>query len=305
MLRSLSVLVVIAVLAFTAAVPVFAQQKPASPPAVDQEAFERAETKLLRAQIDRLNAQIEELRAQLRTSQDLLDRYRATFGELDQPADQPVEDFTAPADSGGQEAPDVPAKPRRVFYIVDNSGSMIGKDRKVLAEITKAINNLESNQYFGITLMSGGSAFPPKNLTAATDASKRKASEFMATFQVVNESNPIPGFKLAFAARPEVIWFISDGDFNYALNANEKVLAEVKRIAGRTRINTVFVRSESGEMNLQERSAVRPLVLLAQQHGGKCLDMEGNEIELPPDPKAEQRNAPTPVPAPSGPSIFD
>jgi hypothetical protein len=157
---------------------------------------------------------------------------------------------------GGQAEPVFAATTaRRVVYLLDGSGSMMSKFDVLRAAVGSAVGELKPAQSFNVVIMheDDGTPFSRQSL-AATEANKALFSAFMKTAKPHGSSDPIAALRFAFAQNPEVIYFLTDGDFPN----NNQVLQEIHKLnaAHRTKIHTIaFVdRGETYEKLLRQIS---------------------------------------------------
>jgi hypothetical protein len=160
------------------------------------------------------------------------------------------------ADEKFRDAPPPDAhRPTRIVYLCDASKSMKDKYAVFGPEINKAIQSLDPGQSFTIIFLVDGKAVPMNDkLLSASPENKRKAAEFIDKVTPAGVGDPIPGLRAAFAAKPERIYFATDGGFTNrdellkearALNNKEKRPVAINTIA-------VFDRGEEYEKLLKQ-----------------------------------------------------
>ncbi len=147
----------------------------------------------------------------------------------------------------------------KVVYVVDCSRSMNypypgeAKTRfgRVQLELLNTINKLdESQKFFMIFFNDLPLPMPAERLLEATPAVKQHYLTWMTSLKPVSNTDPEQALLLALQLRPEVIYFLTDGDFNY------RVVPSVTR-ANRTGvvINTIGFGDERGALFLKEIAA--------------------------------------------------
>ncbi len=156
---------------------------------------------------------------------------------------------------------------RKIVYVVDRSGSMLATFDAVRAELIRSIGALRRGQRFHVIFFAGGDPIenPAKALVPAIESQKQAAFEFLATIEAQGSTNPGPAMKRAMDLRPDLIFFLTDGDFDpdlvdklRAWNRDEKV-----------RISTIAYLSEAG----------RPLLeRIAREHGGEFRFVSEHEL---------------------------
>jgi hypothetical protein len=123
---------------------------------------------------------------------------------------------------------------RRIVFVYDGSGSMIGKAASLKNELMKTIAGLKPIQSFDIVFFQEQGCTPLDNtqLVMGDRANKQHAYKFLDDVRFKGTTDPIPGLKLAFELHPQLIYLVGDGDFadNKAvdetigrLNADHKV----------------------------------------------------------------------------------
>ena len=153
-----------------------------------------------------------------------------------------------------------------IVFVCDSSGSMDG-DKKFLLfqELRNAIAPLEIGQAFNVIFFSGDDykvAFP-RELKPASPRFVEEASDFLNTVSMTGQTNPIPALEAAFDMRPppQLIFFLSDGDFNGVVQYDD-VLSTIERLNAsaqpKVMINTIqFIeRSDAAEEVLKRIAAM-------------------------------------------------
>lgn len=145
------------------------------------------------------------------------------------------------------------ARPNKIVFLCDSSGSMIPKFDALRTELRKAIDHLQPTQQFDIIFFSEDHYIALDNqLQNALPETKRKAYDVVEKTAPRGTSDPIPGLRAAFATNPELIFMLTDGDFPN----NEQVRQEIQKLrAGKkTVINTIafFERGEDYEKLLKQ-----------------------------------------------------
>lgn len=111
---------------------------------------------------------------------------------------------------------DVPPSdnPKRIVYLCDASKSMKARFADFASDLTRAIQALKPQQSFTIILLGDGKALPlSKELIAASDKNKAQAADFLKKAAPAGATTAVPGMQLAFAAKPDHIYFATDGGF--------------------------------------------------------------------------------------------
>lgn len=143
----------------------------------------------------------------------------------------------------------------RIAFVSDSSGSMGRQDKDLLLmrELVKAIEPLEVDQSFNVLFFSNNrfeSAFPGE-LKPATQRFKDLAFDFLREEVAMSgTTNPIAALEAALRMKPELIFFLTDGEFNGVVGYDE-VEATINRLNAdrEVMINTIqfITRSERAE----------------------------------------------------------
>ena len=157
---------------------------------------------------------------------------------------------------------DIPGRPvngeplKRVAYVCDATGTMLGLKFELLKQqLVKSIDALKPVQSFNVIFFRGGStdgewAMPLRNaLLPATPANKAAATKFLSGTSVLgNGTNPLPALRQAFAQRPQVVYFLTDGEFNNFASYDD-VVAEVAKMnaGGAVQVNTILLMSDDAQ----------------------------------------------------------
>jgi hypothetical protein len=134
-----------------------------------------------------------------------------------------------------------PGDAKRIVFVCDASGSMIGKMSSLKNELRLAIEDLQPQQRFGVVFFQDDRAvyLSKSELLPVTARNKASAMEFLDEVTTTSTSEPTRALRFAFARRPDVVYFVTDGDFP----ENNHVRSEVWRLnyGLRARVNTVHL----------------------------------------------------------------
>ncbi len=148
---------------------------------------------------------------------------------------------------------------RRIVYVVDRSGSMMGVFDDLRTELKNSIDRLRKSQKYHVIFYSTDPPVeaPPARLVNAIRASKERTFAFIDETQPAGMTQPIEAMRRAFQLKPDLIYFLSDGDIPEAelLKAN---LLEWNRDED-VRIFTIAYVSPAGRQLLEE---------IAREHNG-------------------------------------
>jgi len=159
----------------------------------------------------------------------------------------------------------------KFMYVFDRSGSMLGRPIQMAkAELIASLDSLGDAHQFNIIFYSGRDEWqlwrPGRRLMFATDSNKRSAVQFVEGITATGSTQHFEPLKEAVAHRPDVIFFLTDGESHDDLTAAQ--LSEIERLNSRigrgAQINVI--QFGSGGMT---DSPSRPLQHLAEQNHGK------------------------------------
>jgi len=120
----------------------------------------------------------------------------------------------------------------KIVYVVDRSGSMTDSIDYVKFELKRSIGELGEDTAFHVIFYSSGPPveMPTRRLVTATDRNKQLAFEFVDGIIPQGETDPSKALERAFAVGPELIYLLTDGEFDKAIiglvkrnNAGDKV----------------------------------------------------------------------------------
>ena len=147
---------------------------------------------------------------------------------------------------------------RRIVYVVDRSGSMMTTLHGVISELKESIGRLRRTQKFHVVFFNSGPPLenPPKRLVSAIQAHKRDAFRFFDTVVPGGSTDPKVAMRRAFSVDPDLIYFLTDGEFDVRLL---KTLDGLNR-GRRVRIFTIAYVSQEGAALLER---------IAREHNGE------------------------------------
>ena len=144
----------------------------------------------------------------------------------------------------------LPTPHDQIVFVIDRSGSMTDSIMYVKYELRRYISRLRPSQKFHVIFYSSGPALemPSRKLLPATVGNREMAFDFIDGIVPIGGTDPADALKAAFALKPDVIHFLSDGEFD------RKVINQIDKLnAGKkTQVNTVCFIYTAGEFLLQE-----------------------------------------------------
>ena len=105
---------------------------------------------------------------------------------------------------------------RKIVFVVDRSGSMTDSIMYVKHELKRSIGELRPNQQFFVIFYSSGppQMMPVRRLLVATDVNKQRAYEFIDNIVPLSLTDPDEALAEAFKLKPELIYLLTDGEFD-------------------------------------------------------------------------------------------
>jgi hypothetical protein len=145
----------------------------------------------------------------------------------------------------------------KIAYVVDRSGSMTDSIDFVKYELKRSISELTDLYEFHVIFYSSGPAVenPPRRLVNATERNKDMAYSFVDDIIPFGETDPSKALERAFATHPEVIYLLTDGEFDQSIVDLVRRLNADKKVT----IHTICFLYRSGERVLQQ---------IASENGG-------------------------------------
>jgi hypothetical protein len=166
---------------------------------------------------------------------------------------------------------------RTIAFTCDASGSMIPKFGLLRRELQKAIDGLRHIQRFSITFYADKKAiaFENGNLVYATDENKRKAAKWLDDIFPSGQTDPLPSLDIAFKGKPDLLYMLTDGEFDNNKQVMDRVAALNKD--RRTRVNTIaFIDKEADRAS---DTFIKFLTALADQNGGKFKQVTTDQLD--------------------------
>jgi len=142
---------------------------------------------------------------------------------------------------------------RKIVYVVDRSGSMTDSLGIVKLELKRSLFDLAAENEFHVIFFSSGPPveMPARRLVAATDRNRGLAFEFIDGVIARGETDPSQALERAFAAKPDLIYLLTDGEFDRA------VIDLIKRlnVGGKVRVYTIGFLYDGGREILTKIAA--------------------------------------------------
>jgi DNA-directed RNA polymerase subunit RPC12/RpoP len=138
----------------------------------------------------------------------------------------------------------------RIVYVVDRSGSMTDSIDFVKWELKRSIGELSEAKEFHVIFYSSGPPveMPTRRLVNATERNKQLAYEFIDGVIAQGETDPSKALERAFDCKPELIYLLTDGEFDRA------IIDQVKRlnVGAKVTVHTIGFLYKTGETVLKQ-----------------------------------------------------
>lgn len=154
----------------------------------------------------------------------------------------------------------------RIAFIIDGTGTMVGaRYDLVKAQLVDTISKLKPIQQFNVLIFHNAEEFGSLDKNALVDGTptnKKKALDFLDKFDCAGQTNPIPTIEAAFKMKPQLIYFLSDGEFDNLVPYDEVVKTITKLNSDKSvKINTILV----GDRDKRAEEVLRKI---ANDNGG-------------------------------------
>jgi hypothetical protein len=163
----------------------------------------------------------------------------------------------------------------RVAFVCDASGSMMDRLPILQAELKQSIDQLQPIQWFNVIYFQNGHALAadPHGLIQALPTNSARIKNLLQTVQARGSSNPLPAMELAFSQRPQVIYLLTDGDFEDVTESitDAHIIAEIRRLNPNNQVcvNTILFISDAADLQQDDaRAGKAVLTRIAADNGG-------------------------------------
>ena len=162
---------------------------------------------------------------------------------------------------------------RRIVYVVDASGSLVGTFPQVIEELRRSVMKLDPRQNFGIIFIQRGEAVTVPPGGALQPATPERLADAMrwidAKMIPTGRSNPIAAIEAAIALKPEIIFLLS-ADIT---GAGEYEISERSLLDALERLNPRDATTGRRPIRIQcvqflDPDPVGTLERVAKDHGG-------------------------------------
>lgn len=163
---------------------------------------------------------------------------------------------------------------KKIVYVVDRSGSMEESFKYVKEELKRSISALRRSQKFHVIFFNDNIPLenPPKKLLSAIGTNKAKFFLFLETVLPNGRTDPTEAMKLALSLKPDILYFISDGELFSIDRIKSEFLSKLNlwNKDHYTRIFTLAYLDSEGKKILET---------IARQHNGEYKYI--SEYDLP------------------------
>ena len=163
---------------------------------------------------------------------------------------------------------------RSIAFVCDASGSMMNKMVPLKNELKRTIDQLRVMQAFSVIFFADQKPQAlAQQLVMASPDNKRKAYDFLQNVSTAGQTDPIPALDLAFKQKPQLIFFLTDGDFP----DNNAVLSHVRELNKdhTVKINTIaFVGDSDNDVEF-----IKILSDIAKENGGVFKKVSQDEVQ--------------------------
>jgi hypothetical protein len=139
----------------------------------------------------------------------------------------------------------------RVVYVCDASGSMLGLKWTILKEeLRRSIDGLKPIQRFDVIFFKDGKFFALDNseLVVANRDNLKRAATFIEEASTGPSSDPLAALKLAIRLKPQLMYFLSDGEINAEVEpAVQQLVAQAIRENAELRIVSLLLTAPASD----------------------------------------------------------
>jgi hypothetical protein len=165
---------------------------------------------------------------------------------------------------------------KKIVYVCDASGSMVDRMILLVGELERSINKLQPIQGFNVLFFNDQNPQVfATGLLSANSKNKEAFKVFLSDVKIKKSSDPRPALRIAFMEKPDLIFFLTDGDFNTeefgdGPKSNAQVVKEIRWLnrEKRVHINTIAFSSADPDSAEARSEYVATLKLVADESGG-------------------------------------
>ena len=162
----------------------------------------------------------------------------------------------------------------RIVFLCDATGTMISKMATLKDQLSRAVMNLKPIQSFNIIFYYDG----PKatsldtQLVAATADNKRRALKWLEDISPAGQTDPTPAIQMSFKQNAQLIYFLSDGEFNN-LKSYKEIEDEMAKLnpGNKVKVNTILFETF-------DKDAEDVMTRMASTTGGKYIYVKESDL---------------------------
>jgi len=156
----------------------------------------------------------------------------------------------------------------KTVYVIDGSGSMTDSLHYVKLELKRSIGELGEDTEFHVIFYSSRPPveMPTRRPVPATERNKQLAFEFIDRVIPQGQTDPVEAIKRAFAVGPDLIYLLTDAEFDRSIVDLTKRL----NVGGKVTVHTIGFLYPSGEEVLKQ---------IAEQNNGNYKFVSEADLE--------------------------
>ncbi|HEX8323551.1 MAG TPA: hypothetical protein VF595_06510 [Tepidisphaeraceae bacterium] len=180
----------------------------------------------------------------------------------------------------------------RIVFVCDGTGDMVSSVAYpvLLRELNATMAKLKPKQQFNVVFFYDGTKYASvdaNGLLPAIPANTEKLQTFLKNFSGGSKTDPLPAIKFAFSLKPDLIYFLSNGNFD-DLSPYDEVKATFRKLnpTNAVRVNTVLLTAadvqEKTTANYKEalKDAADTMSVIAKANGGRFLSIDARRVYL-------------------------
>lgn len=162
-----------------------------------------------------------------------------------------------------------------IVFVIDRSGSMVGRFDSVRMEMYLSVSYMEPDQQFHVVLFAADNVQenPPRRLVRATPENKALLVQFLDGIRPAGQTGPLPALRRAFAVlknarKPDgsegvkLMYLLTDGEFRESDKVVEAVRQMNAKGRGQVHINTILY-------GARPPKAVKVMKVIAEENKGR------------------------------------
>ncbi|MDB5327797.1 MAG: hypothetical protein JWM57_3366 [Phycisphaerales bacterium] len=181
----------------------------------------------------------------------------------------------------------------RIVFVCDGTGDMVSSVAYpvLLRELAGTMAKLKPKQSFNVVFFYDGTKYAsvdPGKLIPAVPVNSEKLQTFLKNFSGGAGTDPRPAITFAFSLKPDLIYFLSNGNFADLATYSDVTDTFKKLNPSKTvRVNTILLKSITPE-DMQKKSvqeamkdAADTMTVIAKANGGTFNSIDARSVYLP------------------------